>query len=188
MLKQKSYKKNDHKSPRSRRPFIIGAFVLVVGIVAVSALLYSRSSDSVAPSPTAPVKTTNINYNPPSKEEIKETEDRKGLLSDPIALPVTNPGGKVVITPVVTNASQSELRSFIPGITEDGGKCLATFTYNSVSFTKESTGFKNVNTTICEPIVLSRSDFSISGKWSVFVTYTSNSSEGKSQVTTFEVQ
>ncbi len=188
MLKQKSYKKNAHKSPRSKRPFVIGAVVLVSGIVAATTLFYNRSNDNTSPTPMGTEKSTDINYNPPTKEEIKETEDRKEQLSDPVTPPVTNTSGKVVVTPVVTNSSQSEVRSFVTGVSEDGGTCTATFTHEALSFSKTSTGFKNVSTTNCEPISLSRSDFSASGKWSVTVSYSSNTSEGKSQSTTFEVQ
>lgn len=127
-------------------------------------------------------------YPGPTEQEKKDAQTNKDKLANQTPATTSQNGAKKVVTPVITSANQTEVRGFVPGIVENNGICTATFTKGSTSFTKESKGFSNVSNTNCEPIVVSRSDFSSSGTWSVTLSYSSVTAQGISKVTNIEVQ
>lgn len=124
--------------------------------------------------------TNSINYEPPTDQEISETEQHKRSI-DSQNNTVEEERAPSGVTPIITSADQTTVRAYISGISEDGGTCTATFTQGTVSFPKQSSGFRDVNSTICEPIRLDRSDFNNGGEWSVVIAYKSSLVEGKSQ-------
>lgn len=166
-------------------------YVIIVVVLIGASILYKRYSErTVTPAESVQDSGPKINLDPPTEQEINETEAHKERLSNeaPRTTTDTNTYGKTKVTPIITSASQNELRSFISGIVEDGGTCIATFRQGSASFTKQSEGFGNVNTTICGVIQLDRSDFAASGEWTVTLEYTSNNSAGISEQSKFGVQ
>jgi hypothetical protein len=76
----------------------------------------------------------------------------------------------------------------VSGIIEEGGTCRLTATKDGTTFTKESTGHKNAQNTICEPIRIARSEFNPAGDWSIKITYLSSNANGTSQTKTIKVQ
>lgn len=162
----------------------------LVSLIAIGGTVFSlkQSNDTQETTTDAAATKEKVNYNPPSSDELKETEARKEeIIKSTDPSPSGNPNDKTIVTPIITNASQDDVRAFIPSISEDGGECSAIFSQGQNTFTKKSPAFKNGNSTNCEPINLNRSDFISSGKWSVFINYNSNYSEGKSSISTFEV-
>lgn len=159
----------------SKRTWAVAAgaftFLLIGG-----GYLYQNNSPA---NPSSPNDT--INLSPPTEQEIKETEEHKKTLPSNSTPTNQNNQESSGVTPVITSADQSTVRAYVSGISEDGGVCTATFTQGASVFSKESSGFRDVNTTICEPIRLERSDFSSSGEWTVVVAYKSSLVEGISR-------
>lgn len=158
-------------------------FVLSIG----GFILTRRASENNVESnnPNGQDEKPDINFEPPTQEEIAETDRRKEEIANGT---VQGNDQKKKVTPVITAVSQDELSAFVPGIVEDGGVCSATFTQDKSSFTKQSDGFSNATTTNCKTLDLRDSDFPKKGLWNVFVRYTSSGAEGESSQLSFEVK
>lgn len=118
-----------------------------------------------------------INLDPPTEEEKTETEENKKSISEDSPAPPASNNGKKQVTPVITSADRSEVRAYVTGIFEDGGTCTATATKGAQVKTATSSGFADFNKTTCAPITISLPD----GGWSIVVSYSSSTAEGKSQ-------
>lgn len=129
-----------------------------------------------------------INYNPPTKQEKKETEDfKKKLIDEQNAKnqnTKTDSSGKKVVTPQIVSYGQTntavEVSARVPGIFEDSGTCTLTLTKGSVTVTQNKQASPNVSEMSCGFISISRSKLS-SGSWSAKVTYTSSKAHGASE-------
>lgn len=180
-----AYKKTDKKKPAI-------AFSLLLIFVTAGAFLFllkhtgreqAKTNNTPATNNTSP-----INYNPPTQEEIDETERYKQNLPDVNKDPQQDTDTLKKVTPIITFADATEISGFVPGIVENDGTCTAKITHGSTSFTKSAKAFGNVNTTNCEPITLTTADFGESGTWTVSLSYKSTVSSGNSQTTSsFEV-
>lgn len=175
-------------SSTSRRrkllPVILGLVVIVVG---ASFLLYNLLNKAADKSVVMPETDNSVDLSAPTEEELKETENHKQSLSNDKQN--SDSGGQMSsgVTPIITSADQSTVRAFISGISEDGGVCTATFSQGVNTFSKQSSGFRDVNSTVCEPINLVRADFVTAGEWTVTLSYRSSLVEGKSQEVKFNV-
>lgn len=124
-----------------------------------------------------------VNLKPATESEKKETEAHKDELAKNSGN-TSNPSStdsRKAVTPVITRAAQDVVNAYVSGIFEEGGRCTATFTQDSRSFSKTSKGVQNASYTQCEPIFLSKTDFPSTGTWSVVVKYESATALGASQ-------
>lgn len=129
-----------------------------------------------------------LNLNPPTEEEIKETQQFKDELEKETNTQQTKPNstdGINQVNPVIVSLSSSEVTGYIPGIFEEGGICTATFTKDGATKEFTSVGFGNVSNTNCEPIEISGLS---SGSWTVTLKYESATSKGVSEYSTLEVK
>lgn len=166
------------------------AVILVVSLLSIGVLVWARKDN---PTPNSTDNTTAaaengeyINYGPPTEEEKQQAEDRKNEIvaqnENQNNYPQT-PSGKKQVTPVITGADNSNVRSYISGIVEDGGSCTATFTKGSEVVTRTSAGLADVSTTVCAP-----STNLSPGSWKVVMSYASAKAEGKSQPYNLQIQ
>ncbi|HLG91154.1 MAG TPA: hypothetical protein VI336_03305 [Candidatus Saccharimonadales bacterium] len=119
-----------------------------------------------------------INLNPPTEQDKQDAEANKKSLAEDRPSPAPSSNGKKEVTPIITSVSSSEVKAYVPGIFEDGGKCTATATRGSQTETASSNGFADVSKTSCAPL----KNLSIPGAgWSVVVSYSSSTSQGKSE-------
>lgn len=186
MYKYKQKSKNQSKLSRNKK--LLAGALIIIAMAASSAGIYvylNRSNKTASDVSTDTEQ--NVNYNPPTKEEINETEINKEDIAN-TPPPPSSSENKIKISPIITSSSQDEVLAFIPNVIEDGGDCIGTFTKDTVSFYKQSKGFKNASVTNCEPINLVRSDFASAGTWSVTLRYSSSKTEGESKISTFEVK
>ena len=145
------------------------------------------SSNKAGDQASTPSSSPYVNLNPPTEEEKQQAEDHKKDLSNPpTSKPPTTPSGKTQVTPVITSATQNEVRAFVQGVIEDGGTCSAILTKGPSSITKTSSGIANVSYTTCQPIDISGS--LTKGTWTLKVSYSSAKAEGSSASQTLEVQ
>jgi cytoskeletal protein RodZ len=165
----------------TKRPLLTLGIVLALllgGGLAYAQLKSNQPSNQPASNASDRQSGDYINLTPPTEQDKNDAaQNKKNLANDTPSPPSTVPDGKKEVTPVITNASTSEVRAYVPGIFEDGGTCKATATKGSQTVTKSSAGFADVNKTSCVPI-----KWSLAGSgWSVILSYSSSTAQGKSE-------
>lgn len=128
-----------------------------------------------------------INLDPPTKEEIQQSEENKSDVSDRenIDNNPANPGSVKSVTPIITSWSQDQtgkfvtVSAFIQSIYEDGGKCTLTVTKDQKTVTKNEVAYKNVTSTSCPTFTVFRDELG-PGRWRFEVTYLSDTAKGAS--------
>lgn len=173
------------KHPKFSKKTVFIVVCLVVLAMAVFAF-QARQNENIGGNPNTTVEDgTYVNLDPPTEQELSDTEKHKDdLLKQSEQSSNTSTGSKKV-TPVITGANGQQINAFVPGVFEEGGSCKATLTKGTEVVTKTSAGFENVSYTSCTPIDVSGSLGS--GSWSVIVSYSSSSASGQSESKTFTV-
>lgn len=149
-------------------------------------MLRKDKTSDLAPAGPDTSDLSYVNLRPPTEEETQAAEDKKEEItrreaSNPPA--AKNSEGKKQVIPIITSANHNEVRAYVPGIFEEGGKCTATASKGETIVTVNSGGFQNASYTSCAPMNFATP---LNGNgWSIIVTYSSASAEGKSK--TFQV-
>ncbi len=180
--------------PKRKQPFLkrlkhlsklqLAAIALVIIFAAAAAYAaFGRNS-----SPTNAPQTTDtsgqsqdksnpaVNLNPPTTAQQQSTNDYKKSLAQTPTPPPTTSSGKQQVYPVVTGATRTRVDAYIEGVIEDGGTCTVTATQSSQVVSASSKGAADVRNTNCVNMPISLSG----GHWSIRVSYSSASYEGKS--------
>lgn len=126
-----------------------------------------------------------INYNPPTSEEIQEGQDAKKRIIEtdedneefPSSVKTTVSVGVAFADVVDGNL---EIRAFTPSVIEGDGLCRAILKKDDVTITESSLAFIDSTTSQCRPIYISVERFKSKGTWSLIVSYTSDTSIGES--------
>jgi hypothetical protein len=180
--------------PKRKQPFLkklkhlsrlqLAAIALVIIFTAAAA--YAAFGGNSSPTDTQATSDTSgqsqdgsnstVNLNPPTAAQQQSTNDYKKSLSQPAQPPPTTSSGKHQVYPVVTGVTHSEVDAYVEGVIEDGGTCTVTATQGSQIVTGSSKGSADVRNTNCVNIPISLSG----GHWSIVVSYSSASYEGKS--------
>ena len=173
---------------KSKNNSLIIVSIVVIILVLAGGLFWYKTRDNVSNNTNnSQPSDGSLNLNPPTEQEIKETQQFKDELEKGNNSQQTKPNstdGINQINPVIVSISDSEVTGYIPGIFEEGGTCTATFTKDSESKEFTSTGFGNVSNTNCEPIAVSGLS---KGSWTVTLSYESMTSKGTSEQSTLEV-
>lgn len=129
---------------------------------------------------------------PATEEEKAETEAHKKELANQKPQQPPTSGSTQSVKPLITysgqDGSEIEVISYVPGISEDGGKCILVLTRGSDTVTREVSANRNSRTTDCEAFKLQRSDFISGGDWGLIVTYESSSTKGESDKSTINIK
>lgn len=174
------------KNRSTKKMVLIGLLIVAVLIAGGVAFKLTRSSQTTITTDDGQT----VNLEPATEEEKQQVDDNKRAIVENDEKNKSNQppaGTKRQVSAVITAASVNGINGYVTGVFEEGGTCRAEFTMNGSSFSKTSTGFQNASYTQCAPITTTPADFPASGKWSVKLVYTSNTSEGASQSQTFEV-
>jgi cytoskeletal protein RodZ len=175
-----------HRLFLKRKGLLIIALLVVILVSGVWAVAFKQGQENKKDETTSGNNGSYINLDPPTKQDIQDAENHKKDLGDQHKYQTpTSSSGKKQVSPIITNAESNQINAYAPGVFEDNGTCTATLTKGSQTVTKTSKGFKNVSYTSCEPIGISPA--LESGSWTVIVSYSSSSSEGKSQPKVFMV-
>lgn len=182
-----TYKNNFFIKKTLHKKLIIGSIILA--LLGITYYLYQLSR------PEQVLTTSDgVSLTPATKEEKQDSEQHKQDIIKQDAQnsdqPPVSTQKNVAIT--IVDASQYgdsiEVRSFVSGVIEDGGKCTVTFVQDMLSFTQESTGTQDATTTSCGKVAVPRSNFQKAGTWKVMVNYTSGKAYGTSTEKTLEVK
>jgi hypothetical protein len=174
------------KSKKNEKYLIIFSILIVAALLFFLGLFFYKNNSRKQ-------KTTEIlptiNYEPATDEEKKQAEDTKNKIVKQQEAqqdkPTSPSAQKTSVKPTITSTTGS-VNAYVNGIFEEGGVCTATFTKNESVLSKTSAGFQNASYTQCAPMNL-ESGFLSSGRWSVTVRYSSDTSEGTSESQIIEV-
>lgn len=185
------------KNKNIQKKYVFSLAILLLIVVGLLIFLYSNSQSNSSTDQNPPVQQTEpINLAPPTEEDVKRVEanKEKNVSRDEAEKnqPNPEPGTKKAVKPTITYAGLYggvvEVGGYVDGVFEDGGTCTATFSQGSISFSKTVTSVKNINSLDCPVMSANKNEFDQAGKWSVIVSYSSSSSEGKSDPKEIEVK
>lgn len=166
------------------KKIIILSVLLLIIIVAVVLFLFRNDSTPNNQD------SGDINYNPPTEQELEETEQHKEEIAnknqeyDPAQPSDTeNSNGKKDIKPVVTFWGQAsagkdfELNGYVPGVIEEDGICTVILSKSSEEVTESKKALPDAQSTSCGLITIPRGQLS-AGEWTVKLRYESSESAG----------
>ncbi len=121
--------------------------------------------------------TEGLEKNPDSKLKNDQT--------DKPVLPASNQEtGKREANVLLTNAGvfneKVSASGMVTNIAEEGGSCVYVFTNGSSELRKTTDTLVNPTSTTCKTTTFSAIELPAKGSWTVYITYTSSSAEGKS--------
>lgn len=162
---------------------LICGIILAVGLVAGT--LFVLRDDKM--SRTADKTDNYIDYSPATEEEKADSDRQKEVdAGRDDTVPSSN------VTPVIVDASQYgdqiEVRSYVPGIIQDGGTCTIKITKGQSTITRQTASIGDATTTNCGTVNIPRTEFQSTGKWTVTISYTSPTHSGNSAETTLDIQ
>lgn len=178
-MKAKTSKKNKKKLVA----VIIAAVLVVSSISALGYFVYIKPKMD-KPSET-PIQK--INLEPPTQQELKESESIKKNSVDPSNTTSNTSSVTVVVSNTYNDGTSLEIRAFVPGIIESNGTCMAELSKGSNKFSANSKAFADATTTQCETIIIPLANFAEKGTWNLNVKYTSSKSSGTSANTEVEI-
>lgn len=182
-----------NKKTNNKKPILIlGAIILLLGIASYTA--YAATNKIWPFSANQPSQSTDknndINYDPPTKQELDASQDGKKNSAGESA--PTTPSKNINITVsyagLSDNKSSIEVDAYTADVIEGTGTCAATFTNGSVTVTGKSQAMVDASSSICEPILIPLSQFSTSGTWRLVTTYNSTNYSGTSEAQNVEVK
>lgn len=180
-----------------QKKYLITILILIVSLIAVFFLLEATGKINFFTGNSSSSTTDgNINYSPPTEEEIKagniakENTANSPTSNDDAGLEQPN-GPKEKVDVIITDANQYdeiiEVRSFIPNHYQDG-TCTIRFSKDDYTITKQVPAYKDATTTICTNPLINRSEFIVNGTWQVSVAYDSTNAEGLSTTKSIEIK
>lgn len=131
-----------------------------------------------------------INYDPPTQQEITETENQKDKIApntgptkdQPNTTPPSN--SPVAVVPVISSWGYSdqnlEISGFVPGIIESAGTCTVKAVNGTLTATASSSGTPNAQNVSCGLIKIPRSKLN-AGTWTITIDYKSTKHNGTSE-------
>lgn len=177
----------------SKKSLIVGLIILLV-LAVLGGFYYSKHRNNNAAPSTTTTQDDKLDLSPATEEDKQRADQNKEDIikrdQDLQNQPPTS--GKKTVKPIITYAGiygpQAEVGANVPGVFEDSGACVATFTNGSTSFSKSVIAVKNVSSNSCPVMAAKNEEFSSKGIWSVVVTYSSTTSTGASDTKSFEVK
>lgn len=146
--------------------------------------------------PSQNMPKDSVNYDPPTKEEVDETQKfKENLTKDGTTNVSQDPpkqaNGKKVIVPVLSSWGFDtpflQASGFVPNVIEQGGVCTLTATKDGASVTATIDGTPNAQNVSCGLMNINR-DKLTAGTWKMILSYSSNNYEGVSTSQTQEVE
>lgn len=181
--------KTPHKSLLKRPLFwVITVIVLAIAATSYYFLVARQKSDTINPPNT-------VNYEPPTDQEKRETEEFKQnqekQADQPDPTPATPaPDGRKAVTPTISYIGQYdaaiEASALVPSVIEDG-TCTLTLKKGSSTVTKTNQAVKDARSTRCALFTFPAKELA-KGTWTATVNFSSATSTGTSAASTLEVK
>jgi hypothetical protein len=163
------HKKNQKKAFISPFTIIASALLAIMTVGSIFFLLLAINQPDDSPSRSS--VDSNVNYNPPTTEEITGGQSIKDANENKNAQIIAD--YSIFIVDAAQYEQNVEVRSYVEGIIQDDGTCTFTFTQGTVTITKTSNSFADAAHTTCRPLIVSTAEFPNSGIWTLLISYTS---------------
>lgn len=144
--------------------------------------------------------TDDINYDPPTKQEVQETEQNKEeVIKQTEAANQSNQtqdtptDAKKTVTPILTYWGQEspgadfEANGRVAGVIESDGTCTLTLTKSGKSVSTKRTALANAQDTTCGLMTIKFKTLT-TGDWKAVLSYSSSKSEGSSSAIVVKVE
>jgi uncharacterized protein HemX len=115
------------KNPKKKISLAV-AILCLVGFAIGGTIYYQRNKTR---------GTENTQIMPATEQEKKETEEYKDTLAKDTENHQNQNNPTSNLTVVITSANQNEIYSYVQGVLEDGGKCIANFYKEWPKFSKD---------------------------------------------------
>lgn len=164
----------------------IAVFLIIssVGLIVFGLKTNRQSPTDQSSSPSGP---STIDYSPPTATEQAAGDEQKteNVKEGTIKSPATT--ANIVLVDAGHYDGNVEIRAYVSNVLADGS-CTATLTNQQHTVVKKSTAFKDAKTTQCSPINIPRSDFKVSGAWTLVVTFEGSEIRGRTEPRTVEIK
>jgi len=154
--------KNKKNQKSHKKPIIILVSVAILVAIGVFCSLFftSKSDNDIS---------SDINYDPPTQEEITAGENIKQDNESKNEQHITD--YSIFIVDASQYDREVEVRSYVEGIIKDDGTCTFTFSKGSAQVVKTSRSFADAKHTNCGTLTVPISEFSAPGIWSLLVSF-----------------
>lgn len=179
---------NNKKLSQKNKILMLAVLSLLLVVGASAYYLNDRKDTATPPSDVTQAEGEKINFNPPTENEKKQTEEfKKNLETQPEQGPQST--GKTV-KPVITSygvyGGDVEVASRVPGAFEGSGTCTLKLSMGGKVVSKSRKAIQNVSEMSCGFITIPTSQLS-SGTWSATVSYKSQELSGTSAAVNIRV-
>ncbi len=144
--------------------------------------------------------TDDINYDPPTEQEVQETEQNKEEVikqteaeNQSNQTEPTAPDTKKNVSPIITYWGQEspgtdfEANGRVAGVIESDGTCTLTLTKGGKSVSTKRTALANAQDTTCGLMTIKFSSLT-AGDWKAVLSYSSSKSQGSSSAIVVKVE
>lgn len=159
----------------NKKNLVVAVILLLLAGGAAGVWYYFTNYSNSAPE-------TEINYNPPTNDEITEGDLQKERNREREAIEKTQPvveRANVYIVDANQYDDVIEVRGYIDNVYEEGGRCVAVFTKGDLTFERSSEAFKDAKSIQCGALDVPRDAFKESGVWQLVLKYKSSKYTGE---------
>lgn len=176
------------KSRATPKKWVLVAVTVVITAILIFVALVANGVIDIPFLKKDQSPTTNINYGPPTPEELKETnsfKDEQAKDTEDDTVNSSTSPQPTTVTPIMTSWGQNkqtkavEVAGFISGVYESGGTCTLKLVLGETVLTESRTAIQDAQTTNCGLISITR-DRLQPGTWKVTLTYDSPTAQGVS--------
>ncbi len=185
--------RSKNRKSLKKRGKLATAALVAIPLLALGGGAYWLSQDEETPAEETVQTEDGVKLSPPTKEEVKATEQYKQSLSDQTRTPasssstsVSTKAAKPLITSYGVYNGAVEVGARVPGVFESSGTCTLRLSKGGTVVSKSQKAVQNVSEMSCGFITISTSKLS-SGSWSATVSYKSTKYSGQSDPVTIRV-
>lgn len=182
---------------RQKKVVIISVVsIVILGSIAAITLRVNSNNGADSKTQSKPISTDGTNYNPPTEDEKKETEQfkkdqeaKQNSDSQQTESPTQKSGNANIVISSLQSTDQSvRVSGFVGNVFEDGGTCTLTLKLGNQKVTGTTEGIADVNKTSCPEILISRTNIPNAGQWTAVLSYSSPKISGSSASQTVQVK
>lgn len=170
--------------------------ILLLAIVVAGSAVYLVSQKSHDQNESNNDTNEQINYDPPTEEELAATEDNKNRIAEEqnaaeTTTPQASQTEKTKVTPIIgyveSDTTSVRANGFISAVIEEGGTCTLTLRRQNSVIEANSKSLPDAQSTVCGLMEISSNQLS-TGNWTATISYNSSKYQGISEERVVEVQ
>ncbi len=177
------------KLRKKQRPTKKIIFIIVTGILVITAGLVVWYLWSRTPQSTSTQPTNTVNYNPPTEEEKQAGDKQKEIIvqNQKNDTPTQNPALQVFIVRTFQDPSGFNIRTEVGGTTT--GDCMITLTKDGQpTVTKTFPVVFEATSASCQNTPISLTDFTVGGAWNMQIVLKKDGAQSAAASTSVDVK